>query len=69
MSALIAAGESARLCASCRAMRGAAASGKLAREIIKIDGGCITLTTSADPAVVTMIHAEAGITTPIRPKI
>jgi hypothetical protein len=69
MSALITAGEAAHLCASCRAMRGAAVSGKLSREIIKIDGGCITLTTSADPVVVTKIHAEAGITTPIRPKI
>lgn len=69
MSALITAGAAARLCASCRAMRGAAVSGKLAREIIKIDGGCITLTTSADPAVVMKIHAEAGIMTPPRPKI
>jgi hypothetical protein len=71
MSALITAGEAAHLCTACRAMRGAAVSGKLAREIIKIDGGCITLTTSADPAVVMKIHAEAGITIPIpiRPKI
>ena len=69
MTALIAAGESARLCASCRSMRGAAASGKLTREIIKIDGGCITLTTSIDPAIVMKIHAEAGIPTPVRPKI
>lgn len=69
MSALITAGEAVHLCAACRAMRGAAISGKLAREIIKIDGGCITLTTSADPAVVMKIHAEVGITTPIRPKI
>ena len=69
MSALITAGEAARLCTACRVMRGAAVSGKLAREIIKIDGGCITLTTSADPAIVMKIHAEAGITTPIRPKL
>jgi hypothetical protein len=69
MSALITAGEAARLCASCRAMRGAAASGKLTREIIKIEGGCITLTTSIDPAVVMKIHAEAGLPIPVRPKI
>ena len=69
MTALITAGEAAHLCATCRVMRGAAVSGKLAREIIKIDGGCITLTTSADPSVVAKIRAEAGITTPIRPKI
>jgi hypothetical protein len=68
MSALITAGESARLCSACRALRGAAVSGKLAREIIKIEGGCITLTTSPDPAVVARIHAEAGIPSPPRPK-
>ncbi len=69
MSALITAGDAARLCPACRGMRGAAASGKLAREIIKIDGGCITLTTSADPAIVTKIHAETGIPTPVQPKL
>ena len=69
MSGLITAGEAARLCTACRVMRGAAVSGKLAREIIKIDGGCITLTTSADPAIVMKIHAETGITTPVQPKL
>jgi len=64
MSALIQAGENAHLCAACRALRGAAVSGKLAREIIKIEGGCITLTTSTDPAVVTRIHADAGVPPP-----
>ena len=68
MTALISSGKAVRLCTACRAMRGAAASGKLTREIIKIEGGCITLTTSADPAVVEKIHAEAGIPTPVRPK-
>ena len=69
MTGLITAGENARLCSSCRAMRGAAASGKLSREIIKIDGGCITLTTSADPAIVMRIHAETGLPTPAPPKL
>jgi hypothetical protein len=69
MSALITAGEGARLCSACRVMRGAAVSGKLAREIIKIDGGCITLTTSADPAIVMKIHAETGLPPPVRPKL
>jgi len=68
MSGLITAGDAARLCTACRVMRGAAVSGKLAREIIKIDGGCITLTTSADPAIVMKIHAETGIPTPVQPK-
>ncbi len=69
MSALITAGDAVRLCPQCRVMRGAAASGKLAREIIKIDGGCITLTTSTDPAIVAKIHAETGIATPVTPKL
>ena len=69
MSGLITAGDAARLCTACRVMRGAAVSGKLAREIIKIDGGCITLTTSADPAIVMKIHAETGIPTPVQPKL
>lgn len=70
MSALITAGDAARLCPSCRVMRGAAVSGKLAREIIKIDGGCITLTTSADPAIVMRIRAEIGLPPPpTQPKL
>jgi hypothetical protein len=69
MSRLITAGAAARLCPACRVMRGAALSGKLAREIIKTDGGCITLTTSTDPAIVTKIHAETGIPTPVQPKL
>jgi hypothetical protein len=69
MSALITAGDGAPLCPACRVMRGAAVSGKLAREIIKIDGGCITLTTSTDPAIVAKIHAETGIATPVPPKL
>jgi hypothetical protein len=69
MSGLITAGAAARLCPECRVMRGAAVSGKLAREIIKIDGGCITLTTSPDPAIVMKIHAETGIPTPVQPKL
>jgi hypothetical protein len=68
MSGLITAGDAARLCTACRVMRGAAASGKLAREIIKIDGGCITLTTSDDTGIVRKIHAETGIQTPVQPK-
>jgi hypothetical protein len=64
MTALIAAGDGARLCTDCRIMRGAAASGKLSREIIRIDGGCIALTTSNDPAIVARIHAETGLVAP-----
>jgi hypothetical protein len=64
---LEAAGDKAHLCANCRAMRGAAASGKLVHEVLNIDGGCIMVTTSSDPAVVSRIYAEAGV--PIPPRV
>ena len=54
-----AAGEKAHLCAECKAMRGAMASGKLNREVVNIEGGSLTLITSNDPAVVAKIHAMA----------
>jgi hypothetical protein len=57
------AGERAHLCGSCKEMRGAAASGKLTREFVNIEGGCLTLVTSNDPTVVAKLHAMAGITT------
>ncbi len=55
------AGETAHLCPSCRTTRGAALSGKLQRQVLDVEGGCITLTTSADPAVVAMIRDRAGV--------
>ena len=57
------AGDGVHLCPFCKEMRGAAASGKLTREFVNIEGGCLTLVTSNDPAVVAKIHAQAGITT------
>jgi len=62
------AGEKAHLCASCKEMRGAAASGKLSREVVNIEGGCLTLVTSNDLSVVAKIHTMAGITTASRVK-
>ena len=56
-------GEDTHLCDNCRALRGAAASGKLTREVVNIDGGCLTLMTSNDPAVVARIHELAGLNT------
>lgn len=53
------AGEKTRLCAECKTMRGAMASGKLTREVVNIEGGTLTLVTSTDPAVVAKIHAMA----------
>jgi hypothetical protein len=54
---LAAAGDKARLCAECKAMRGAMASGKLTREVVNIEGGSLTLITSNDASVVARIHA------------
>ena len=53
------AGEKARLCGECKAMRGAMASGKLNREVVNIEGGSLTLVTSTDATVVAKIHAMA----------
>ena len=62
------AGDKTKMCANCKAMRSAAASGKLSREVVNIEGGCLTLVTSSDPSLVGKIHAMAGITTASRVK-
>ena len=54
------AGDRVHLCSECKAMRGAAASGKLNREVINIEGGCLTLMTSSDPAIVARLHQMAA---------
>jgi hypothetical protein len=59
MARLASAGDKARLCAECKSMRGATASGKLTREVVNIEGGSLTLITSTDPGVVAKIHAMA----------
>ena len=61
MVALTMTGDAVRLCPHCRLMRGAAASGRLTREVIPVEGGGILLMTSPDPAVVQMLLAEAGV--------
>ncbi len=68
LKALTAEGERARLCPECRAMRGATASGKLTRELINIDGGCISVTTSSEASVVEKIQHMAGfaVTAPVK---
>lgn len=50
----------AKLCDDCRSMRGAMASGKLNREVVNVESGCMTLITSSDRTVVQKIHARAG---------
>ncbi len=52
-----------KLCPECKSLRGAAASGKLEREVVNIEGGCLTLVTSNDPAVVGKIYTMAGLPT------
>ena len=55
------AGGGTHLCPQCKAMRGAAASGKLTREVVSIEGGCLTLMTSNDPAIIAQLHAMTGM--------
>ncbi len=57
-----------RLCPGCRALRAAAARGKLSHEVLNIDGGCIMVTTSTERAVVEKIFAEAGVASTPRVK-
>jgi len=69
MSMFASAGSGTTLCGDCKQLRGAAMSGKLAREVVNIEGGCLTLMTSSDPAVVARIHALAGVASTGRAKI
>jgi sulfur relay (sulfurtransferase) complex TusBCD TusD component (DsrE family) len=59
LAALTTAGDRVHLCDECKSMRGAAASGKLTREVVNIEGGCLTLVTSTDPSIVSKLHAMA----------
>ena len=55
-------GDKAHLCSQCKSMRGAAASGKLTREVVSIEGGCLTLMTSTDTKIVAQLHSMTGVT-------
>jgi hypothetical protein len=68
LKTLMHAGEKAHLCPMCKEMRGAALSGKLQREVINIEGGCIVMVTSKDSGVVSKIYAQAGVKPPSRSK-
>ena len=46
----------AKLCEDCRQLRGAMASGKLHRELVNVERGCMTLITSDDRDVVQRIR-------------
>jgi hypothetical protein len=60
MLAALAAGGNQKLCPECKALRGAIASGKLHREVVNVERGCMTLLTSNDASVVTKIRAMTG---------
>ena len=59
LNVLAQAGDKARLCPECRTARGAIASGKLTRETVNIEGGCMTLVTSTDAATIAKLRAMA----------
>jgi hypothetical protein len=59
LNAITASGDRANLCPDCRTMRGAMASGKMHRETVNIEGGCLTLFTSSDPVMVSKLRAMA----------
>lgn len=61
LAVIASAGDKASLCPECRTLRGAIASGKLMREMVNIEGGCLTLMTSRDPAMIARLHSMAGI--------
>jgi hypothetical protein len=69
LTALAAAGDKVHLCPECKLMRGAVASGKLTREVVNIDGGCLTLMTSSDPSIVSRLHNMANSQTAVRTKM
>jgi hypothetical protein len=68
MLSILAAGDKAHLCPSCKSVRGAIASGKLNRELVNIEGGCLTLMTSNDPATLSKIYSMAGLKGPLSVK-
>jgi hypothetical protein len=59
--AIAASGDKATLCSECKTLRGALASGKLKREIVNIEGGCMTIMTSTDPSMVSKLQGLAGL--------
>ncbi len=59
-NAISSAGDRANLCPECRTIPGAMASGKMTRETINIEGGCLTLFTSNDPAMVKKLRSMSS---------
>ena len=60
MVAALSASSDKKLCDECKQVRGAMASGKLHREVVNVERGCLTLITSDDRALVQKIRAMTG---------
>jgi hypothetical protein len=60
MVSALSASSDKKLCDECKALRGAMASGKLHREVVNVERGCLTLITSDDRALVQKIRAMTG---------
>ncbi len=61
VAAIMAGGDKSRLCPECKELRGALASGKLTRELVNVEGGCLLLVTSTDKTVVNKLHSIGGL--------
>jgi hypothetical protein len=60
MLAALSASSDKKLCDECKQLRGAMASGKLHREVVNVERGCLTLITSDDRGLVQKIRAMTG---------
>lgn len=60
MVAALSASSDKKLCDECKQLRGAMASGKLHREVVNVERGCLTLITSEDRGLVQKIRAMTG---------
>jgi hypothetical protein len=59
----------AKLCSSCKKLRGALASGKLVREVVNVERGSQLLITSSDRAIVEQIQSYTNAQVAARTKI
>ena len=57
MVAALSASSDKKLCDACKQLRGAMASGKLHREVVNVERGCMTLITANDAGIVQKIRA------------
>jgi hypothetical protein len=69
VTALLAEGDKAKLCPDCKNMRGAIASGKMTRELVRVESGCLMMLTSSDPTMVLKLHDLSGVKTMARAKL